>query len=145
MPWLASCAHHRAHDGARDAGEGEVVDLHDAFGGVLIHHGGERVIGRAADLNQRIPGRRVLLRLGEGFHRVLIGEIERDGCGRSGEVAGIGAIGIGDLIPVGAHPVHHRGADPAATADHQDPARHGSRPSTTQTFCPPKPKELEIA
>ena len=68
------------------------------------------------------------------------------------QLVGLGlrrAVGEGHVVPALGEQLHDRGAEPASAAGDQNAPQNvvghqrGSRPMTSETFCPPKPNELD--
>jgi hypothetical protein len=82
LPW----SDHAAHERLGDAGQRPEVHLHGGLGLVLLHHGGERIVGLAGIVHE--PEEALALdALAKSFESFLVGEVDfmsRDGAAGMG-------------------------------------------------------------
>ena len=125
-------ADHAAHERLGDAGERPEVHLHGGLGLVLLHHGGERVVGLAGIVHEAEEAL-AFDALAEGVERRLVGQVDR--MGRDGaagmrlhqlvgeRLRGVarGAVGEVDVVAGRHERPHDGGADALAAACHENP------------------------
>ena len=115
-------ADHAAHERLGDAGERPEVHLHGGFGLVLLHHGGERVVGLAGIVHEAEEAL-AFDALAEGVQSRLVGQVDfmgRDGAagirlhqlgGESLRGIARGAVGEVDVVAGRHQGPHDGGAD----------------------------------